>query len=61
MPTLTRYDNNLIANLLTDRANFCTRNAIASRELQAYATADYWTEQQKIASDLAIRFRTAGQ
>jgi hypothetical protein len=62
MPTLTKYEYNLIAELLEERARFCWSNEYQCREeLYAPAVESHWREQYVIASDLAIKFREEGK
>jgi hypothetical protein len=61
MDGITKNEYNLIANLLTDRANICTRNETVCRELYESFTADYWRLEHNQASNLALRFREAGK
>ena len=59
---LTKYEANLIAQLLEDRAAQCNRNVMAYNEIASAAlVAHYWNEQKDIASDLAIKYREVGK
>ena len=62
MTGLTKFEYNLIALLLDDRATLCVRNASVCNEFPVLAdVTDYWNQQKDIAYTLAIKFRKAGK
>jgi hypothetical protein len=63
MRELTKYEANLVAKLLEDRAAQCLHHDIEYKKLASgFANpSTYWDEQRRIAADLAVAYRQAGK